>query len=45
MLSTSSIGFGELLDHAKGYNGKAPILKNHNLCMTDDLTDNDLVLR
>lgn len=45
LLSTKSISFGQLLDQAPDYTGKAPLLKNHELFMTDDLTDNDIVIR
>jgi hypothetical protein len=45
LISTSSIGFGQLLSDAKLYTGKAPLLKNHEIVMTEDLTDNDLVIR
>jgi hypothetical protein len=44
-LSTRAIGFGELLTSANAFQFKSPILKNHELVMTDDLTDNDLILR
>lgn len=45
LLSTNTIGFGQLLEQAKIYSGKGPILSNHELVMNDDLTDNDLVIR
>jgi hypothetical protein len=33
------------LEDAQSYTGKQPLLKNHELVMTQDLTDNDIVLR
>jgi len=45
LISTNTIGCGQLLDNAKIYSGKGPILSNHELVMNDDLTDNDLVIR
>jgi len=44
-VSTKSIGFGYLLDQAKSYSGTGNIFKNHELVMSEDLTDNDLVIR
>jgi hypothetical protein len=45
LISTNTVGFGQLLEQAKTYSGKGPLLNNHELVMTDDLTDNDLVIR
>ena len=45
LLSTNTISFGELLESGRNFSGSGPILKDHELVMTEDLTDNDLVIR
>ena len=45
LLSTNTIRFGELLESGRNFSGQGPILKDHELVMTEDLTDNDLVIR
>mmetsp|Transcript_5651 Transcript_5651/g.7564 ORF Transcript_5651/g.7564 Transcript_5651/m.7564 type:complete len:95 (-) Transcript_5651:1531-1815(-) len=45
LIAQKQINISDLIERVKSWDKKSPILPQHELSMTDDLTDNDIVIR
>lgn len=45
LLTLSKVSFSELMANSKFWDKQSPILPKHELSMTDDLTDNEIIIR
>ena len=45
LVSLKGVSFSELMERSKLWDKQSPILPRHELSMTDDLTDNEIIIR